>query len=113
MTLALISRPGSAAPTLAEVTLPPLRPGDLRVCVTAAAVDPVDTLFAGGAGRAIFEITGTVGVGWSLTGVVTEVGTEVTGFSVGDPVAAIHRDFTAPVRAHAEETVVAAAGVAL
>ncbi|ONK11474.1 zinc-binding dehydrogenase [Streptomyces sp. MP131-18] len=108
MTLALVSRPDAAAPALEEVTLPPLGPGDLRVRVTAASVDPVDTLYAGGPARAIFGLTGTVGLGWSLTGVVTGTGAEVTGFSVGDPVAAVLPDVTAPVRAHAEETVVPA-----
>ncbi|GII54837.1 NADPH:quinone reductase [Planotetraspora thailandica] len=113
MTLALVSKPDTPAPTLEEVTLPPLGPGDLRVRVTAASVDPVDTLFAGGPAWAIFGLTGTVGLGWSLTGVVIETGAEVTGFAVGDPVAAVHRDFTAPVRAHAEETVVPATAAAL
>ncbi|KAB2345195.1 zinc-binding dehydrogenase [Actinomadura rudentiformis] len=113
MTLALVSKPDAPAPTLEEVTLPPLGTGDLRVAVTAASVDPVDTLFAGGPARAIFGLTGTAGLGWSLTGVVTETGAGVTGFSGGDAVAAAHSDFTAPVRAHAEETVVPAAAAAL
>ncbi|PSK98852.1 NADPH:quinone reductase-like Zn-dependent oxidoreductase [Murinocardiopsis flavida] len=112
MTLALVSAPDSPAITLEEVALPPLGPGDLRVRVTAASVDPVDTLFAGGPARAVFGLTGTVGLGWSLTGVVTGIGAAVTGFSVGDPVAAVHRDVAAPVRAHAAETVVPAAAAA-
>jgi NADPH:quinone reductase-like Zn-dependent oxidoreductase len=113
MTLALVSTPDTPAPTLQEVTLPSLGPGDLRVRVTAASVDPVDTLYAGGPARAIFGLTGTAGLGLSLTGVVTGTGAEVTGFSAGDPVAAVHPDFAAPVRAHAEETVVPAATAAL
>ncbi|MEV8635440.1 zinc-binding dehydrogenase [Streptosporangium sp. NPDC051023] len=113
MTLALVSKPDSPTVTLQEVTLPPLGLHDLRVRVTAASVDLIDTLFAGGPARAIFGLTGTVGLGLSLAGVVTETGAGVTGFSAGDPVAAIHGDFTAPVRAHAEETVVPAANAAL
>ncbi|WP_024877602.1 zinc-binding dehydrogenase [Saccharomonospora piscinae] len=112
MTLALVSTPASSALSFEEVTLPPLGLGDLRVRVRAASVDPVDTLFAGGPARAIFGLTGTVGLGWSLTGVVTATGAEVTGFAVGDSIAAVHSDFTAPVRAHAEETVVPAAAAA-
>jgi NADPH:quinone reductase-like Zn-dependent oxidoreductase len=112
MTLALVSKPDSSAVTLEEVTLPPLGVGDLRIRVTAASVDLIDTLFDGGPARAIFSVTGTVGVGLSLTGVVTATGAEVTGFSVGDPVAALHADPTAPVRAHAEETIVPAAHAA-
>ncbi|MFG2004452.1 zinc-binding dehydrogenase [Spirillospora sp. NPDC048911] len=114
MPLALVSKADNSAVTLEEVAPPPLGPGDLRVRVTAASVDLIDTLVAGGPARAIFGLTGTVGLGLSLTGVVAEVGgAQVTGFSVGDPVAALHGDLTAPVRAHAEETVVPAAAAAL
>ncbi|MER7009676.1 hypothetical protein ABT297_42460 [Dactylosporangium sp. NPDC000555] len=49
----------------------------------------------------------------SLTGVVTGIGAEVTGFSVGDTIAALHSDFRAQARAHAEETVVPSATAAL
>lgn len=112
MTLALVSRPERPEPLPEEVTLPALRPGDLRVRVTAASVDPVDTLYAGGPARKIFGLTGPAGLGWSLTGVVTATGADVTGFAPGDRVAAVHRDVTAPVRAHAEETVVPAAAAA-
>ncbi|WP_157475194.1 zinc-binding dehydrogenase [Parafrankia sp. EUN1f] len=113
MALALLSRHDTASPVLEQVTLPPLGPGDLRIRVVAASVDPVDTLFDGGPTRMIFGLDGTVGLGWSFSGVITETGAEVTGFAVGDKVAAIHRDVTAPVRAHAEETVVPAASAAL
>jgi NADPH:quinone reductase-like Zn-dependent oxidoreductase len=113
MTLALVSKPDTSAPTLQEVTLPPLGPGDLRVRVIAASVDPIDIFFAAGPqAREIFGFTGAVGLGLSLTG-VTETSAEVTGFSVGDSIAALHGDFTAPVRAHAEETVVPSATAAL
>jgi len=112
MTLVLVSKPGTSAPTVQDAPPPPLGPADLRVRVTAAPVERVDTLIAGGPGRAIFGLTDTVGLGLSLTGVVTEAGDEATGFSPGDRVAALHRDFAAPVRAHAEETVVPAATAA-
>ncbi|QFU87067.1 zinc-binding dehydrogenase [Amycolatopsis sp. YIM 10] len=112
MTFALVSKSDNAAPSLEEVVLPALGPGDLRVRVTAASVDPVDPLYAGGPARAIFGLTGTVGIGFSLTGVVVATGAEVTGFSVGDRVAAVHGDLGAPARAHAEETVVPAKAAA-
>ncbi|MFD0688204.1 zinc-binding dehydrogenase [Actinomadura fibrosa] len=112
MTLALVSKPGAAAPVLEEVTLSPPGPGELRVRVTAASVDPVDTLIAGGPGRVIFGLAGTVGLGMSFTGVVTAAGAGVTGFAAGDAVAAVHGDVAAPVRAHAEETTVPAAAAA-
>jgi NADPH:quinone reductase-like Zn-dependent oxidoreductase len=113
MTLAVVSEPNTFTPTLQDVTLPPLSPDDLRVRVTAASVDPIDVFFATAPqAREIFGLTGTVGLGLSLTGVVTATGAAVTGFSVGDSIAALHGDFTAPVRAHAEETVVPSATAA-
>lgn len=114
MTLAVVSKPEVFAPVVEEVPLPPLGPADLRVRVTAASVDPIDVFFtAGPQAREIFGFTGTVGLGLSLTGVVTATGAAVTGFSVGDAIAALHGDFTAPVRAHARETVVPSATAAL
>ncbi|MFI2708313.1 alcohol dehydrogenase catalytic domain-containing protein, partial [Nocardioides sp. CER28] len=109
---ALISRPGVASPQLEEVALPPLGPGDLRVEVVAAGVNPVDAFVAAGPGRAVFGLDGPVGLGWDLTGVVREVGTAVADFRVGDTVAAHLGDPGAPVRAHATETVVPAAAAA-
>jgi NADPH:quinone reductase-like Zn-dependent oxidoreductase len=114
MALAVVSEPDIFTPTLQEVTLPPLGPNDLRVHVTAASVDPIDVFVATAPqAREIFGLTGTVGLGLSLTGVVTATGAAVTGFSVGDLIAALHGDFTAPARAHAEETVVPSAIAAL
>jgi NADPH:quinone reductase-like Zn-dependent oxidoreductase len=113
MVLAIVSKPGASELSLEDVPLPALGPGDLRVRVTAASVDNVDTLYAGGGpARAIFGLTGTAGLGLSFSGVVTATGSAVTGFSVGDAVAAVHADFSAPVRAHAEETVVPASAAA-
>src|SRR3954469_19013169 len=112
-TTALISRPGTTGPVLEEVDLPPLGPGDLRVEVIAAAVNPVDTWIAAGFGRDIFGLTGPVGLGWDLTGVVREVGAEVDAFRVGDVVAADLSNPAALVGAQATETVVPAAAAAL
>jgi len=109
---ALISRP-DARPTLEDVTLPPLGPGELRVEVIAAGVNPVDTWIAAGFGRDIFGLTGPVGLGWDLTGVVREVGPAVDAFRVGDVVAADLSNPAAPVGAQATETVVPAAAAAL
>jgi NADPH:quinone reductase-like Zn-dependent oxidoreductase len=108
MTLALVSEPDVPVPTLHEVTLPPLEPDDLRVRVRAASVDLVDTLIVRGTARVIFGLTGTVGLGFSLTGTVTAIGGAVADFAVGDTIAAVHPEVSASVRAAAEETVVPA-----
>ena len=112
-TTALISRPGTTGPVLEEVDLPPLGPGDLRVEVIAAGVNPVDTWIAAGFGRDIFGLTGPVGLGWDLTGVVREVGPDVDSFRVGDVVAADLSNPAAAVGAQATETVVPASAAAL
>jgi NADPH:quinone reductase-like Zn-dependent oxidoreductase len=110
---ALISRPDVTGPVLEEVDLPPLGPGDLRVAVIAAGVNPIDTWIAAGSGRSIFGLSGPVGLGWDLTGVVREVGAEVGGFAVGDTVAADLSNPAAAVGAQATETLVPAAAAAL
>lgn len=110
---ALISHPHSTQPVLEEVDLPPLGPGDLHVEVIAAAVNPVDTWIAAGPGRDIFGLTGSVGLGWDLTGVVRAAGADVKGFAVGDVVAADLSNPAALVGTHATETVVPASAAAL
>ncbi|MDP9799438.1 NADPH:quinone reductase-like Zn-dependent oxidoreductase [Catenuloplanes nepalensis] len=112
MTLALVSKPGTTTPVLEQVTLPAPGPGELHVRVVAASVDPVDLFLAGGTGRAVWGLTGTIGLGSSLTGVVTGTGDGVTGFAPGDRIAAAHAVLTAPARGHAEETVVPASAAA-
>ncbi|MGI5131291.1 zinc-binding dehydrogenase [Pseudonocardia sp. CA-107938] len=112
MTLALVSDPGVPVPILRSTPLPQLGPTDLRVRVRAASVDLVDTLVVAGVARAIFGLTGTVGLGFSVTGTVTAVGTDVVDVAVGDEIAALHPDIAAPVRAAAEETIVPAATAA-
>ncbi|WP_198153760.1 zinc-binding dehydrogenase [Catenuloplanes japonicus] len=111
-TRALVSEPESGAPVLRTVHVPAPGAGELRVRVTAASVDPVDLFLAGGAGRAVYGLTGTFGLGSSLTGIVTAVGDDVTTFAPGDRIAAAHADLSAPARGHAEETVVPAEAAA-
>ncbi|GAB7048353.1 alcohol dehydrogenase catalytic domain-containing protein [Catenuloplanes indicus] len=112
MTLALVSHPDTDTPVLERVTLPAPGPGELRVRVIAASVDPVDLFLAGGFGRLVWGLTGTIGLGSSFTGVVTAIGDGVTGFAPGDRIAAAHSVLTAPARGHAEETVVPASAAA-
>ncbi|GAB7040354.1 MULTISPECIES: alcohol dehydrogenase catalytic domain-containing protein [Catenuloplanes] len=108
MTLALVSKPDTDTPVLEPVTLPAPGAGELRVRVIAASVDPVDLFLAGGSGRTVWGLTGTIGLGSSLTGIVTGIGDGVTGFAPGDRIAAAHPVLGAPARGHAEETVVPA-----
>ncbi|ROS44341.1 NADP-dependent oxidoreductase [Amycolatopsis thermoflava] len=70
-----------------EVPEPHAGPGEIRVAVRAAGLNPMDWQIAGSARHAaMFGITGTSGFGCDLAGVVDEVGQGVTEFAPGDRV---------------------------
>lgn len=108
----LVSHPDATAPTLADTPPAPLGPGDIRIRVTAAAVNPVDTFLSTPAGREAFGLTGPIGLGWDVSGTVAETGADVDGIGIGDAVAALHTDVAAPARTHATEVVVPATAAA-
>ena len=70
----------------AEVPRPTLKAGELLVQVHAASVNPIDNMIPTGIFKAVvkFELPATLGS--DLAGVVTEVGSQVTRFKVGDAV---------------------------
>jgi NADPH:quinone reductase-like Zn-dependent oxidoreductase len=111
---ALLAYSTSASPVLEEVSPPELGPADVRIQVAAAAVNPVDVTMLTGPVRAAVELPDPVGLGWDVSGTVTEVGSEVTGLGPGDRVAGIlHVISRKPsVGTHADETVLPAAAVA-
>ncbi|MEU1285905.1 NADP-dependent oxidoreductase [Kitasatospora sp. NPDC005856] len=67
--------------TLDEVPELPVGPQDIRVAVTAAAVNPVDLKTR--SGFLTLNLTYPAVPGWDVSGVVTEIGGEVTRFTVG------------------------------
>jgi NADPH:quinone reductase-like Zn-dependent oxidoreductase len=70
-----------------DVAEPHAGPGEVRVRVSAAGLNPVDWKIAGSAeGAARFGITLPAGFGNDFAGVVDEVGEGVTGFTAGDRV---------------------------
>lgn len=72
---------------LREVPEPHAGPGEVRVRVTAAGLNPMDwSLAAVPEAAARFGITVPSGFGYDLAGVVDEVGEGATGFAVGDRV---------------------------
>ncbi len=99
----LISHPGSTEPVVDEVPVPSADAGQIVVDLIASAVNPFDLAIASGAAREAVGLSGSVGLGWDVTGVVRAIGADVTRFAVGDTVAAIHPDLAAPSRAHAEQ----------
>lgn len=104
-----------------ETPEPHAGPGQVRIAVRGASVNPIDWkiftgMMAGGA-----PLEGTGHLGWDAAGVVDEVGEGVTGVAVGDEVfgkgsgtAAEHAllDSWAPKPADVDWAVAAAAGVA-
>ncbi|MCM3886441.1 NADP-dependent oxidoreductase [Frankia sp. R82] len=72
---------------LREVPEPHAGPGEVRIRVTAAGLNPMDWIIASRAGAAEqFGITVPSGFGYDFAGVVDEVGDDTTGFAVGDRV---------------------------
>lgn len=71
---------------LADVPRPTLKADELLVQVHAASVNPIDTMIPTGLFKAVlrFELPATLGS--DLAGIVTEVGSRVTRFKVGDAV---------------------------
>jgi NADPH:quinone reductase-like Zn-dependent oxidoreductase len=105
----------SASPVLDEVAPPELGPTDVQIRVAAAAVNPVDVGVLTGPVRGLTGLPDPVGLGWDVSGTVSEVGGEVSGLQPGDRVAGIlHVIALKPgVGAHADETVLPADAVAL
>jgi NADPH:quinone reductase-like Zn-dependent oxidoreductase len=70
-----------------EVAEPHAGPGEVRVRVAAAGLNPMDWLLASAPEAAAqFGITLPSGFGYDFAGTVDEVGTGVTGFAAGDRV---------------------------
>ncbi|MET9961740.1 NADP-dependent oxidoreductase [Streptomyces sp. NPDC006326] len=68
-----------------DVPVPAVRPQDVLIEVRAAGVNPVDHLIVKGF-MASGELSQPLVIGSEVAGVVTAIGDEVTGFSVGDEV---------------------------
>jgi NADPH:quinone reductase-like Zn-dependent oxidoreductase len=72
---------------LRDVPEPHAGPGEVRVRVTAAGLNPMDGGIASNPeGAAMFGVTVPSGFGYDFAGVVDEAGTGVAGFAVGDRV---------------------------
>lgn len=78
-----------------DVPLPQLQPDDILIQVRAAAVNPVDWKIREGYLQGFLNHRLPLILGWDVSGEVVEVGSEATGFKVGDQVYArpdIERD---------------------
>lgn len=106
----LVSRVPDLVPAVEETDPRPLDSLDVRVQVAAAGFTLFDAFVA--SDHATLGLPDAIGLGFDFAGTVIDIGPEVTGFRVGDRVAGMHDDATAPSRAHASEVVVPAAALA-
>ncbi|MQY15559.1 2-haloacrylate reductase [Streptomyces sp. RB5] len=115
MRAVIVTEPGGPeALRVVETAVPEPGPGQVRIRVGAAGVNPVDTAVRAG----VFVQVGVVaeraryGVGWDAAGVVDAVGAGVTGVAVGDSVVALLDLLDLELGAYAEQLVVDAYAVA-
>lgn len=105
---------GPEAIELAEAPEPVAGPGQVRIRVEAAAVNPVDpaTVVGALAGAGLMTGEGQVGLGWDAAGVVDQVGAGVETFSTGDRVVGLSDRLELPTKTQAEFVVLDADAVA-
>ncbi|WP_406194234.1 NADP-dependent oxidoreductase [Kitasatospora sp. NBC_01560] len=105
---------GPEALELVEVPVPVAGPGQVRVRVEAAGVNPVDAVTRSGAlaGAGLMAPCEVVGIGWDVAGVVDQVGPGVTGFVPGERVIGLRDRLDVPLGAYAEYLVLDASALA-
>ncbi len=94
-----------------EVAAPIVGPNDVLVEVKAASINPLDKMVRNGEFKQLLKYRLPFVLGHDVAGVVTEVGTDVDGFAVGDAVYARPRDLR--IGTFAEQIAIDAADVAL
>ena len=101
--------PDGLAP--AEVPSPSVGPGDVLVDIRAASINPLDKMVRNGEFKQLIKYPRPFPLGHDLSGVITAVGADVQGFSVGDEIYARPRD--GRIGAFAEAIAIDAADIAL
>ncbi|CAL9324435.1 NADP-dependent oxidoreductase [Streptomyces sp. SudanB66_2053] len=88
MSLAVRFSEYGTADVLRVVDVPPLTagPGQVRLAVRAAGVNPIDWKILNGLARHVIPVDFPAGLGSDVAGVVDQVGEGVTAFSIGDEV---------------------------
>ncbi|OZG29256.1 NADPH:quinone oxidoreductase [Williamsia sp. 1138] len=76
----------------AEVPTPAVGPRDIYVKVIAASVNPLDHLVRSGEFKQLLKYPMPMILGHDVSGVVTDIGSEVTDFAIGDEIYARPRD---------------------
>jgi NADPH:quinone reductase-like Zn-dependent oxidoreductase len=94
----------------ADVPAPALGPGDVLVDVRAASINPLDKMVRNGEFKQLLKYKRPFTLGHDLSGVVTQVGSDVRDFKVGDEVYSRPRDLR--IGAFAEAIAIDATDVA-
>ncbi|WP_067483683.1 NADP-dependent oxidoreductase [Actinomadura hibisca] len=99
-----------------EAPRPVPGPGQVRIKVAAAAVNPVDALTRAGVlaegGLLSAGARPEFGIGWDVAGIVEAVGAGVTRFAAGDEVIGLRDRLDVPLGTYAEAVVLDVAAVA-
>ncbi len=105
---------GPEALEIVDVPPPPTGPGQVRVRVEAAAVNPVDAATRSGAllAAGLMAPRPVIGIGWDVAGRVDELGPGVTEFARGDRVIGVRDRLDLSLGTHAELVVLDAAALA-
>ena len=83
---------GPDALQLSDVPIPAVGPHDVLVDVRAASINPLDTMVRNGEFKQLLKYKLPFVLGHDVAGVITQVGADVHGFTVGDEVYSRPRD---------------------
>ena len=88
----VVGRYGNDVVRAAEESKPTAGNRDVLVKVSAASINPLDIMVRKGEFKQLLKYRPPFMLGHDVSGVITEIGSEVTGFAVGDEVFARPRD---------------------
>lgn len=88
----VVARYGKDEVRAAEVPVPVVGRRDVLVKVSAASINPLDAMVRNGEFKQLLKYKAPFVLGHDVAGVITEIGSEVGGFKIGDEVFARPRD---------------------
>ena len=102
---AVVAKAGQAR--IAEVPVPDVGPGQVRIRVEAAGVNPVDLATLSGAltEAGLLASRPETGIGWDVAGIIDATDPAVTGFASGERVIGLSDRLDIPLGTHAESVV--------
>ncbi|KRE37905.1 hypothetical protein ASG73_09840 [Janibacter sp. Soil728] len=107
------SLPEHTMPVVEDQPEPTAGAGDVVIEMRAATINPADPFVLSGVAGEVFGLPDAVGLGYDVAGVVVAVGEGVERPRVGDRVAGLHDDLSAPSRGQAAMVALPASAVAV